>query len=221
MGPIPMALALMPTQLTSALERAVRVAVAQYPDETLRIQRGHAIVCQGGVRLFGNGLAQVQSQRHLDTSYVVNGHCRCPNSRYVIEGRCKHWWAKCLLVWAQTFLAQTTDVRIPEAPETPYTFPQWTRYAATYQGWQSAMQPVNGTAELLEPGWFFFQPEAGGEGWECAYHEVALGPGLEEGADTLALPGFEEAVPAGREMDWMALPVMQSCSEGIEPWQIP
>jgi hypothetical protein len=154
-------------------------------------------VCQGGVRLFGSGLAEVQSQRHPATAYVVNGHCRCPNSRYVLEGRCKHWWAKRLLVWVQTFLAQTTDMRIPDAPATSYTFPRWTRYAATYQGPQTAMQPVNGIAELLEPGWFFFQPSVGGDGWECAYQEVALGPGLEEGVDTLSLPGFEEGSPAG------------------------
>jgi hypothetical protein len=59
------------------------------------------------------------------------------------------------------------------------------------------MQPVNGIAELLEPGWFFFQPSAGGDGWECAYHEVALGPGLEDTTDTLEFPGVGEAAPEG------------------------
>jgi hypothetical protein len=67
------------------------------------------------------------------------------------------------------------------------------------------MQPVNGIAELLEPGWFFFQPEAGEDGWECPYEEVALGPGLDEGSDTLDLPGFGEAIPAGREADGRGL----------------
>jgi hypothetical protein len=206
MAPISRPLALLPTSLTSTLERAVHWAVARYPDETIRIQRGHTIVWQGGVRLSGSGLAEVQSQRHPATWYVVNGYCRCPNSRYAPEGRCKHWWAKRLLVWAQTLLAQTTIMRLPEAPATPYTFPRWIRYAATYQGPHTAMQPVNGIAELLEPGWFFFQPAAGGDGWECAYHEVALGPGLEEGSDTLALLGCEEAVPIGREMDRLDCP---------------
>ena len=179
--------ALLHTPLTSVLELAMHLAVIRYPDETIRIQRGHTIVRQGGVWLSGSGLATVQSQRHPATWYVVNGCCHCPSSRYAPEGRCKHWWAKRLLVWAQTYLAQTTGMRIPDAPATPYIFPRWTRYAATYQGPYTAMRPANGIAELLEPGWFFFQPTAGGEGWECAYHEVALGPGLEEGSDALAL----------------------------------
>ena len=138
------------------------------------IEHGHAIAQQGGVRPSGSGLAEVQSQRHPATWYVVNGRCRCPNSQYALEGCGKHWWAKRLLVWAQTTLAQTTGMRIPNAPVTLYAFPRWTRYAATYQGPQTAMQPVNGIAELLEPGWFFFQPVAGGDGWKCAYEEVAL-----------------------------------------------
>jgi hypothetical protein len=194
-------LALPETPLTSALELAACLAMAQYPDEAVWIQRGHAIVRQGRIRLSGSGLAEVQSQSHPDIWYVVNGCCRCPNSRYAPQGRCKHWWAKRLLVWAQTAHAQNTVLDIPQAPATPYDFPRWTRYAATYQGPQTAMQPVNGIAELLEPGWFFFQPEASEDGWECPYEEVALGPGLDEGSDTLALPGFGEAVPTGREAD--------------------
>ena len=178
MAPVSLPLGRSQTPLTSALELAVRVAVAQYPNESVRIERGYAIARQGHVRLSGSGLAEVQSQRHPATWYMVNGCCHCPNSRYVPEGRCKHWWAKRLLVWAQTFLAQTTDLRIPDAPATSYAFPRWTRYAATYQGPHTAMQPVNGIAALLELGWFFFQPAVGGDGWECAYHEVALGPGL-------------------------------------------
>jgi hypothetical protein len=221
MALVSLPLALPHTPLTPALEFAVRLAVAQYPDEAVRIQRGHAIAQQGGVRLSGSGLAEVQSQRHPTTWYVVNGCCHCPNSRYAPEGRCKHWWAKRLLVWAQTFLAQTTDMRIPDAPTTSYAFPRWTRYAATYQGPQTEMQPVNGIAELLEPGWFFFQPAAGGDGWECAYHEVALGPGLEEVPGTLELPGFGGAVPAVHKSERMALPVTQGCPGGIEPWRIP
>jgi len=211
MAPVSRPLVCPQTPLTPALECAVRVAVAQYPDESVRIQRGHVLALQGHVRLSGSGLAEVQSQRHPATWYVVNGCCCCPNSRYAPEGRCKHWWAKRLLVWAQTFLAQTTERRIPDAPATSYDFPRWTRYAATYQGPYTALQPVNGIAELLEPGWFFFQPAAGGEGWECAYHEVALGPGLAEGADMLALPGFAEAVPMGQEMDRLDLPGRLEC----------
>jgi hypothetical protein len=79
------------------------------------------------------------------------------------------------------------------------------------------MQPVNGIAEVLEPGWFFFQPTTGGDGWECAYQEVALGPGLEEAPDTLVLPGFGAAVPAGRESDSMDLPGGQGCPGDVAP----
>jgi hypothetical protein len=211
MAPISPPLALPHTSLTPALALAVRLAVAQYPAEAGRIQRGHAIVRQGGVRLSGSGLAEVQSQHHPATWYVVNGGCCCPNSRYAPQGHCKHWWAKRLLVWAQTAYAQTTTRRIPEAPATPYAFPRWTRYAATYQGPQTGMQPVDGIAELLEPGWFFFQPTASEDGWECAYHEVALGPGLEDTADTLAFPGGSAAIPADGEADRRALPGRQDC----------
>jgi hypothetical protein len=211
MVPIALPLALPHTPLTPALALAVRLAVAQYPTEAAQIQRGHAIVRQGGVRLSGSGLAEVQSQHQPATWYVVNGGCGCPNSRYAPQGHCKHWWAKRLLVWAQTAYAQTTTRRIPAAPGTPYAFPRWSRYAATYQGPQTGMQPVNGMAELLEPGWFFFQPIAGEDGWECAYHEVALGPGLEADPDMLAGPGDGAASPADREADRRALPGQQGC----------
>jgi hypothetical protein len=185
---VPHTLVLHHTALTQALESVVRLALATYPDEAARIRRGHAIALQGGVRLCGSGLAEVQSQRQPATWYVVNGRCHCPDSERAPDGRCKHRWAKELLVRAQTYLAQTTRRRIPEAPNTPYEFPRWTRYEATYQGPHTAMQPVNGIAELLEPGQFFFQPADGGDGWECPYHEVALGPGIEAEAQGLFSP---------------------------------
>lgn len=172
-----------PQALEAALDLAQRLAVAKYVNEAARIARGHAIAQQGGVRLCGAGLAEVQSQSQPAMWYVVNGHCRCLDSRRAPEGRCKHRWAKLLLVWAQTHLAQHTGRRLPDAPPTPYDFPRWRRYEATYQGPITAMQPVNGIAELVEPGWFFFQPTAGDYGWEAAYHEVALGAGLDPAGD--------------------------------------
>jgi hypothetical protein len=42
------------------------------------------------------------------------------------------------------------------------------------------MKPVQGCAELIEPGWCFFQPAAGGDGWDCPEQEVVFGPGLVE-----------------------------------------
>ena len=180
--------------LDHALELACHVALTRYPKETARIQRGHAIVLRGGVRSCGSGLAEVQSQSHTTTWYVVNGRCYCPDSGRAPQGRCKHRWAKWLLVWAQTYLAQQSHAPIPQAPKTPYQFPRWQRYEATYQGPCSAMQPVNGIAELLEPDSFFFQPDSGGYGWEATYDEVALGPGIAEQPD---LPGLPAASTSG------------------------
>jgi hypothetical protein len=38
-----------------------------------------------------------------------------------------------------------------------------------------------GIAEILEPGLFVFWPTDKRTCWHCAYHEVALGPGIDEG----------------------------------------
>jgi hypothetical protein len=42
------------------------------------------------------------------------------------------------------------------------------------------MKSVQGCAELIEPGWCFFQPAAGGDGWDCPEQEVVFGPSLVE-----------------------------------------
>jgi hypothetical protein len=63
---------------------------------------------------------------------------------------------------------------------TPYAFPRWKKYEATYQGPESNGEPVNGIAELLEAGLFVFWPTDQRTCWHCEYHEVALGPGIEE-----------------------------------------
>jgi hypothetical protein len=192
-----------PLSFPHALELALSLALAQYPDEAARIQRGYGIAMQGGVRLCGSGFAEVQSQRHPTTWYEVHERCHCWDSKYAPDGRCKHWWGKRLLVWAQTSLAQTAHPHLPDAPVTPYDFPRWTRYEATYQGPRTAMQPVNGIAELLAPGWFFFQPDEGGDGWDCAYQEVALGPGIAEQLLAFPQPG---------RLQRRALPAEGACS---------
>ena len=63
--------------VAQALGRIRQQALVQYPKEAARITRGHAIAVQGGVHLDGHGLAAVQSQRHPETWYTVNGHCTC------------------------------------------------------------------------------------------------------------------------------------------------
>ena len=168
------------TSLLQALEIALGRAVAQFPDEGACIRRGHRIAAQGGVRLWGSGLAEVQSQGSATTWYMVYGRCGCGERLVVPDERCPHWWAKKLLVWAQTWLAQTTHTPIPAAPITPYDVPWGRRYAALYQGPRTAMKPVQGCVELIEPGWCFFQPAAGGDGWDCSEQEVVFGPGVVE-----------------------------------------
>ena len=122
--------------VVQTLDRIRQQALAQYPKEAARITRGHAIAVQGGVHLDGHGLAAVQSQRHPETWYTVNGHCTCHDASRAPAGRCKHRWAKALLVQALTHLAQHSDLPIEELP-TPYAFPRWRKYEATYQGLES------------------------------------------------------------------------------------
>jgi hypothetical protein len=119
-----------------ALDRIRQQALAQYPKEAARITRGYTIAVQGGVHLDGYGLAAVQSQQHPETWYTVNSHCTCRDTARAPAGRCKHRWAKALLVQALTYIAQHTDLPMEELP-TPYAFPRWTKYEATYQGPES------------------------------------------------------------------------------------
>jgi hypothetical protein len=166
--------------LPQALEIVLHRAVTQFPDEEACIRHGHRIAAQGGVRLWGSGLAEVQSQDPGTTWHMVYGRCGCGERLVAPDEHCPHWWAKKLLVWAQTWLAQTTHTPIPAAPITPYDVPWGRRYAALYQGPRMAMKPVQGCAELGEPGWCFFQPAAGGDGWDCPEQEVIFGSGRVE-----------------------------------------
>jgi hypothetical protein len=155
-------------------------ALAKHPEEAARIQRGYAIAVEGGVHLSGVGLATVQSQRQPETCYTVHSRCTCWDVTRAPDGRCKHRWAKALMVQALTYMAQQSEAPDEVLPR-PYDFPQWTKYEATYQGPESGGEPVNGIAELLEADLFVFWPEGARTCWHCAYHEVALGPGIEEG----------------------------------------
>jgi len=154
-------------------------ALAKHPEEAARIQRGYAIAVEGGVYLSGVDLATVQSQRQPETWYTVHSHCTCWDATRAPDGRCKHRWATALLGQALTYMVQQSEAPADLLPQ-PYDFPPWTKYEATYQGPESGGEPVNGIAELLEPGLFVFWPEGARTCWHCAYHEVALGPGIEE-----------------------------------------
>src|SRR5262249_40587662 len=81
-------------------------ALAKHPEEAARIQRGYAIAVAGGVHLSGVGLATVQSQQQPALCYTVHSHCTCWDATRAPDGRCKHRWAKALLVQALTSMAQ-------------------------------------------------------------------------------------------------------------------
>ena len=162
----------------AALDLMRQWALETYPQEAARIQRGYAIALLGGVHLQGDGLAAIQSQSQPETWYTVNGHCRCYDSTRVRPGHCKHRWAKTLLTKALTYLAQHSIEPLDTLPA-PYAFPRWRYYEATYQGPESGWEHVNGIAELIESGLFFFRPAGQATGWHCGYAEVALGPGIE------------------------------------------
>ena len=77
-------------------------ALAKHPEEAARIQRGYAIAVEGGVHLSGVGLASVQSQRQPETWYTVYSQCPCWDATRAPDGRCKHRWAKALMVQSLT-----------------------------------------------------------------------------------------------------------------------
>jgi hypothetical protein len=80
--------------LLAILNGLVDRAVAAYPEEIARIERGADFVRQGAVDLHANGTATVYSG---EQRYEVNGHCECGDAQYrAPEGRCKHRWAKAL-----------------------------------------------------------------------------------------------------------------------------
>src|SRR6266478_598028 len=102
--------------VAQVLDRMRQQALAQYPQEAARITRGYAIAVRGCVHLDGHGLATVQSQRQPTTWYTVNSHCACPDASRAPAGRCKHRWAKALLVQALTHIAQHSDLPVEELP---------------------------------------------------------------------------------------------------------
>src|SRR5215475_15823667 len=109
--------------VVQALHRICQQALVQYPREAARITRGYAIAARGGVHLDGHGLATVQSERQPETWYTVNSHCVCPDAARAPRGRCKHRWAKALLVQALTHLVQHSALPVEGLP-TPYAFPR-------------------------------------------------------------------------------------------------
>lgn len=86
----------MTTATISHLDTLVQRAIAAYPAEAARIERGAAIVQAGGVRWNAAGMALVASSV-AGQSYPVGKRCPCYDAVYNAPGsRCQHKWAKCL-----------------------------------------------------------------------------------------------------------------------------
>lgn len=162
----------------AALDLMRERALDAYPDEHGRISRGHMLATMGYVTLHDDGTASVLSQSLPDTVFHVNGFCPCRDYTFAPGGRCKHRYARVLMAKAYTHIHQKVDESL-ESDVIPYHFPQWTRYQATYQGPLPQWQHANGIATLLTVNRFSFLPEGHEVGLECAYTDLALGPGLE------------------------------------------
>jgi len=98
-------------QFDTALRQMADRARTRYAGEAARIDRGLVIALNGGVTLYADGTASVQSSSNAEVVYTVNGHCDCPDASRAPEGRCKHRWAKCLVKRA---------IADPPAPVTYY-----------------------------------------------------------------------------------------------------
>lgn len=164
----------------SALAEMRMRALAAYPNEEARINRGHAIAAQGGVTLLSNGMASVASQTYHDTDYTVNGSCICRDYAVAAAGRCKHRYAASMHRKTLEYLMSHVDEPLEGQNHSmpSYDFPTlWTRFYATYS---SPGLHVNGIAERQGDGSFLFTPEGETSSVPCQYYELALGPGIED-----------------------------------------
>lgn len=175
-GKTPSVPQMLDTRTHAAVQAMVLKAIAAYPDEQARIERGAQLALQGHVELLEDGSAKVRSSDLAQTYYCINRTCPCWDFQRAPGGRCKHRWAK-------TLLRRATDAlyRAPVAtadPQQPYDFPSYTTFAATYVGPEQAYQGCNGQAHVIRDGFIFTPDEAPFFAFPCAYAEIALGPGL-------------------------------------------
>lgn len=98
-------------------------ALAAYPLERVRIERGFQLALTGQVELLPDGTALVQSQSASDTRYAVACACVCRDSAFhAPHGRCKHKWAKSIYTKAQQALHAGAQVpSLETAPPSYYS----------------------------------------------------------------------------------------------------
>jgi hypothetical protein len=146
-------------QFTTALLDASCRAIAAYPAEKARIQRGLDIVIHDGVVLEPDGTALVASQGHPGMTYRVNGQCECPDVQRAPEGRCKHRYAKAL------YKAALAAMKRHPGPQ---------RWYATYTA--PSGEAIPGVAELdTQMACYLFIPDDGGEPLYPALAALSLG----------------------------------------------
>jgi hypothetical protein len=80
-------------------------ALAAYPLERVRIERGFQLALTGKVELLPDGTALVQSQTWPDVRYAVKRTCPCNDATRAPGSHCKHVWARALYKKAQEALA--------------------------------------------------------------------------------------------------------------------
>ena len=85
----------------SALDETIAAALARFPQERARIERGAQLASVGAVTL-GCEAARVTSQTDASTSYLVtDDSCECQDSRRHPGQSCKHRWAVDLILVAE------------------------------------------------------------------------------------------------------------------------
>lgn len=93
---------------TQALFHVTARALALYPAEATRIQRGAAIAQHGAVHFRADGSADVESQSEPGRMYHTNGLCTCPDHLKAPAGRCKHKWSRSLTIWAAKYQEESS-----------------------------------------------------------------------------------------------------------------
>lgn len=159
----------------TALYAMMCKALAAYPDEQARIERGAQLALQGHVTLHDDGSATVRSSDTTQTYYCLQRTCLCWDFRRAPGGRCKHRFGATLLRRAYAHLFQAPHAMAD--PQEPYEFPGYTVFAATYVG-EGIHQGANGRAHKTAEGFLFAPDDQPYHAIACTYAEVALGPGI-------------------------------------------
>src|SRR4051794_9267528 len=85
-----------------AFQETVARAIARYPEEKGRIERGACLVTTGHVEACTDGIWWVQSQTDDTRTYIVDANgCPCVDAQRHPELTCKRRWSITLLTVAQ------------------------------------------------------------------------------------------------------------------------